>query len=95
MGLMNLFKRSSRKDKEEKKEKSCEACCSFSSVTSDIDYVGGDYMTIYKSSCSVYGDFASFHSGNINGIFIDQSHNYNQMLTERARHCDNFTSRVM
>jgi hypothetical protein len=84
MGLFGLFKN------RRQKEKTCEDCLNFRPEKDHIDFEGGEHMTIYKSSCKIYGEFTTFHSGNLNKKVIDESVSYKAMLIERARGCKDF-----
>lgn len=81
---MDLFKR------HKKREKTCEDCLNFRPEKDHIDFESGESMTIYKSSCKIYGEFTTFHSGNLNKKGIDESVSYKTMLIERARECKDF-----
>ncbi len=86
-GLSGLFKRQG------KKEKTCEDCSHFIPEREHIDFEGGEYMTIHKSSCAIHGEFDTFHSGNLNKKVIDESGLYRTMLLEKARECKEFRNR--
>ena len=84
MGLFGLFKN------RRQKEKTCEDCSHFIPEREHIDFESGEYLTIYKSSCTIHGEFTTFHSGNLNKKAKDESGLYRTMLIERARGCKDF-----